>query len=164
MKNKLINTLILLSIGLIIFYIDCATKSLVMGMFENGDGAFYEVNSYLNFVLTYNYGISFGMMNDTFYKQWMFMALTSAIVFVLFVWLLAARDRWVVVSLSIIIGGAVGNIYDRYAYGAVVDFIDFHIGLWHYPAFNIADSSIVSGVMLLMYLTRPRKLEVGKFA
>ena len=71
---------------------------------------------------------------------------------VILVWLLRLkREEWVTaLGLSLVLGGAIGNLVDRVQLGYVVDFVDFHVGGWHYPAFNVADSAITCGVILLI--------------
>jgi signal peptidase II len=71
-------------------------------------------------------------------------------VLILWIWRLNARQRLSAVSLSLIVGGAIGNIIDRLLLGHVVDFIDLYYGDWHWPAFNVADSAIVIGVVLML--------------
>jgi len=75
--------------------------------------------------------------------------MAGAMSVVLLVWLRKAEQPLLRVALGLVIGGAIGNMIDRMAYGAVADFFDFHLGGWHWPAFNIADSGIVVGVALL---------------
>jgi len=107
---------------------------------------------FFNIVLVHNRGISFGMLsNMQAFMPFILGILTSIITIILLFWLIKANEKSVIISLTFIIGGALGNIIDRYAYGAVIDFLDFHIGDWHYPAFNIADSSIFIGVALFFF-------------
>ncbi len=68
----------------------------------------------------------------------------------LLIWMRFAETRLLSVALGLVAGGALGNVIDRILYGAVVDFLDFHIGDWHWPAFNVADSAITVGVVLLI--------------
>ena len=111
------------------------------------------VTSFLNFILTLNKGISFSLL--TFDKKSMTWLLTVVIVLItgFFIkWMWETKQRFMKLCLSLICAGAIGNLMDRFRFGAVVDFIDFHIGDWHWPAFNIADSAVCIGaVMLLVY-------------
>jgi signal peptidase II len=107
---------------------------------------------FLNFVLVYNRGVSFGMFGAA--PQWMPWVLTVfalAIAVGLGIWLRRAGDNWLAAGLGLVIGGAVGNVVDRLRFGAVVDFIDVHAAGWHWPAFNVADSAITAGVALLLF-------------
>src|SRR5947208_2846534 len=101
------------------------------------------VLSYFNIVLVFNKGVSFGMLSGA--AEWMPLALTvflSFIVLLLIMWLVRANETSVVVVLGFVIGGAIGNLIDRVRVGSVTDFLDFHVGNYHWPAFNIADSAI----------------------
>lgn len=113
-----------------------------------------EVLPHFNLILVYNTGAAFSFLSDAGgWQRWLFVALAVGVTGVLSVWLarLDRTDRLGAVSLALIIGGAVGNLVDRIAYGKVVDFIDVY---WdaslHWPAFNIADSAISVGVVLLL--------------
>ena len=98
-----------------------------------------------------NYGISFGMLNALPHGQWILSIVALIIVGILLIWLRKAKERLVALALSLIIGGAVGNIIDRIRLGAVSDFLDFHFSGYHWPAFNAADSFICIGVAILLY-------------
>ena len=80
----------------------------------------------------------------------LFSVVAAAIVTVLTYWLSRVESPLLAGAISLIIGGAVGNVIDRIRFGAVVDFLDFHIGSWHWPAFNIADSAICVGVAVML--------------
>ena len=111
-----------------------------------------NIFAFFSIVLVHNRGISFGMLSDMQeFVPIVLGILTSTITIILLLWLIKATEKIVIISLSFIIGGAIGNIIDRYAHGSVVDFLDFHIGNLHYPAFNIADSSIFIGVALFFF-------------
>ncbi len=106
---------------------------------------------FLNLVMVWNEGVSFGMMeqsSDT--GRWLLIALSLIIVLWFSTWLFRTSSRVQSIGIAMVIGGALGNIIDRLRFGAVIDFIDFHIGAWHYPAFNVADSCICLGVGLLI--------------
>ena len=98
-------------------------------------------------------GAAFSFRSDAGgWQRWFFIVLASAVSLVLLVWLLRLpRREWVTgLGLSLVLGGALGNLVDRIQLGYVVDFIDVHFGDWHYPAFNVADSGITCGVILLL--------------
>ena len=164
MKTKLIHFLILCVVGFTTFYLDFLTKNNVLEYFSDKETYFLEITPYFNIILAYNRGVSFGMLNDTTYSQWFFIAMSCSLVFLMLCWFLASKDLRTVIPLALIIGGAIGNILDRFTHGAVVDFLDFHIGLWHYPAFNIADAAICVGVFILIFFATPKTTEIGKFA
>lgn len=112
-----------------------------------------EVTSFLNFVMVWNRGVSFGMFNNVQvapYQPLILITLSIVIVIGLLFWLRKASNCLQVGALGLIIGGAIGNVIDRAIYGAVADFFDFHIADKHWPAFNIADSAICVGVFLLV--------------
>ena len=78
-------------------------------------------------------------------------SITKVVVLALFIWLIRSSNALIIFGLTIVISGAVSNIIDRIIYGAVIDFLDFHIAGVHWPAFNLADSLIVMGVIILLY-------------
>lgn len=113
----------------------------------------HEVFSWLNMTLMHNYGAAFSFLSSAGgWQRWFFIILASSVSIVLLVWLVRLpRREWVTgLGLALVLGGAIGNLVDRIRLGYVVDFIDFHIGGWHYPAFNVADSAITCGVILLL--------------
>ena len=112
-----------------------------------------EVFSWLNITLAHNYGAAFSFLSDAGgWQRWFFITLAMVVSVVLLVWLLRLpRQEWRTgLGLALVLGGAIGNLVDRVTLGYVVDFIDVHYGGWHYPAFNVADSSITCGVILLL--------------
>ncbi len=113
----------------------------------------WEITPFLDLVVVWNRGVSFGLLggNDGEVQRWGLVALAAGVAAVLAVWLARGVDdrlqRW---SLRLIVAGAIGNAIDRVVHGAVVDFLDFHYAGWHWPAFNVADSAIVVGAVLLV--------------
>ena len=108
---------------------------------------------HLNLTLTYNRGAAFSFLSDQGgWQRWFFSVLAMVVTLVLIVWLrqLDRANRWTAISLSLIIGGAVGNLIDRLLFGHVIDFIDLYYGQWHWPAFNVADSAITVGVVMML--------------
>ncbi len=106
---------------------------------------------FFDLVLTWNRGISFGMFNSgSPYNNWLLSAVALIIVAVLGVWLKRAEAKLTATALGLIIGGAIGNVIDRVHLGAVIDFLDLHLAGYHWPAFNIADSAITIGAILLI--------------
>jgi signal peptidase II len=105
---------------------------------------------WLNLVLTWNHGISFGLFAGAA-APFILMAVSLLVVAALVVWMVRDPRPIAVVSLGLVIGGALGNAIDRLRVGAVADFIDFHVAAWHFPwAFNVADSAISVGVTLIL--------------
>ena len=112
-----------------------------------------EIFSWLNITLAHNYGAAFSFLSDAGgWQRGFFIVLASVVSVVLLVWLLRLpRAEWRTgLGLALVLGGAIGNLIDRVQLGYVVDFIDVHFRGWHYPAFNVADSAITCGVILLL--------------
>ena len=128
--------------------IDQLTKAAVLNHFAGRfPGDREVVTSFFNLALTYNRGISFGLFNEgAGVNALIFSLAAAAIVGVLVFWLSRVTSPFLGIAIGLIIGGAIGNVIDRIRLGAVVDFLDFHLGTLHWPAFNIADSAICIGV------------------
>lgn len=112
-----------------------------------------RVDSFLNLTLVYNRGAAFGFLsNESGWQNLFFIGIAAAIIISIIGFLLRARhkDRLMVTALMLVLGGALGNLVDRLRLGEVVDFIDFHIGSWHWYTFNLADSAITIGATLLV--------------
>lgn len=110
-----------------------------------------EVLPVFNLVLGWNRGVSFGLFSgDSPILVWVLVALALAIVAVLVAWLRRAEGWWMVAAIGIVIGGALGNVVDRLRFGAVADFLDFHLGGYHWPVFNVADTGITVGAAVLV--------------
>lgn len=110
------------------------------------------VFSWLNLVLVWNKGVTFGMLNrgGQHYMPYVLIGVAAIILFLLGRWLWRTSSTAVSLALGGIMGGAIGNVIDRARYGAVVDFLDFHYANYHWYAFNVADAAIVLGVSLLL--------------
>ena len=109
------------------------------------------VTSFFNLVLVWNRGVSFGMFNDAGSAgPWILSGLAIAVVVGLLFWLRQAEGWRSVTALGLVIGGAIGNVIDRFRFGAVVDFLDVHVAGYHWPAFNVADAAICIGAGLLL--------------
>ncbi len=109
------------------------------------------ITSFLNIVFVYNRGISFGLFHNgnALTSVVVFMLIISAVIFV-FIWLLKAKNTTERFALASILGGALGNIVDRIFRDGVVDFIDFYVQGWHWPAFNCADAFIFIGAAVII--------------
>ena len=109
------------------------------------------VTFFFDLVLSWNTGISFGLLaGNPELGRWLFVAVAGAITVGLLAWLARVERGMLGLAIAIIIGGAVGNIIDRVRFGAVVDFLYFHLGDYDFPAFNLADSAITIGVALIL--------------
>lgn len=111
-----------------------------------------KVTDFLNWFLIYNPGAAFSFLSQAGGWQRWFFTVIGIVAAIVIIWLLQknTHDRPFCLALSLILGGAIGNVLDRLLYGAVVDFIDVHYDGWHWPAFNIADSAISIGATLIV--------------
>lgn len=137
--------------GLIIVS-DQLTKMWVLDSFTSHSSP--VIPGFFNLVLVRNTGAAFGMLSNLppFWRQLLFIsiAVTALIVMVFMQRRMGQENPLYAVSFGLISGGAIGNVIDRLRWGSVVDFLDFHIGSWHWPAFNVADSGITIGVGLFL--------------
>ena len=134
------------------FLLDQATKLSALEALGRGD--VYAVLPIFNLRLSFNQGISFSLFTETFTGRPVMLAgITLAVTALLGILLVRSTTRLEAVALGLIIGGALGNVLDRLRIGAVVDFLDFHVWGFHWPAFNLADSAIVIGVIALVATT-----------
>lgn len=116
-------------------------------------GGTLEVTPFFNLVEVWNYGVSFGLMKDLAYGQWLLSGVSFCIIGIMFFLLHKAKDKISTIAFSLIIGGGLGNVLDRITLGAVADYLDFHALDYHWPAFNFTDVAIVSGVFLLIFVS-----------
>jgi signal peptidase II len=132
--------------------LDQLSKAAVLAYFAGRALGEHEVvTSFFNLTLTYNRGISFGLFNGgAGLNALVFSLAAAAIVAALVFWLSRVESPFLAVAIGLIIGGAAGNVIDRIRFGAVVDFLDFHVGALHWPAFNVADSAICIGVAAML--------------
>ena len=130
--------------------VDFMTKWLILN-FVMVPPRTIAIAPFFNLTLGFNSGVSFGMFHDFFVEQLLLLAgITVVVAAGLFVWAVRTAKRIETFALGLIAGGAVGNVVDRVRQGAVTDFLDFHVGDWHWPAFNTADVTIVIGVVLMV--------------
>ena len=142
--------LLWIGIAALIVVADQFTKVLVLGSFQYGESL--PITSFFNLVRVHNLGAAFSFLADAGgWQRWFFTGLGTVAALVM-VWLLRAHagQRLFCSAISFILGGAVGNVIDRLMHGYVVDFLDFYWGRWHFPAFNLADSAITLGAILLI--------------
>lgn len=111
-----------------------------------------EILPVFRLVMVWNYGISFGMFADAGdMRRWLLIAVALGITAAMLVWMWKTRHTLLSLALGLVVGGALGNVIDRLRWGAVADFFYFHYEEWYWPAFNIADSSIFIGVVILCW-------------
>jgi signal peptidase II len=133
-----------------VLVLDQLSKQWILARFS-AVGQFLRVTDFFDIVLVANRGVSFGLFNNgAAINAIVFSLLAAAIVAALVVWLFRAKGYLLPAAIGLVIGGAVGNVSDRLRLGAVVDFLDFHLGAWHWPAFNVADAAICIGVGLML--------------
>jgi signal peptidase II len=141
----------LLWLSAVVIVLDQVSKFWIMATFDD-----YEVLTVLpvfNLTLVYNTGAAFSFLSDAGgWQRWFFIAVASVISVVMVVWLhqLRPHERLTGYALALVIGGAVGNLIDRIWLGKVVDFLQWHWQQWYWPSFNLADSAITLGVVLLL--------------
>lgn len=141
----------LLWLSAVVILLDQVSKLWIMATFDE-----YEVLTVLpvfNLTLVYNTGAAFSFLSDAGgWQRWFFISVASIISVVMVVWLrqLRPHERLTGYALALVIGGAVGNLIDRIWLGKVVDFLQWHWQQWYWPSFNLADSAITLGVMLLL--------------
>jgi signal peptidase II len=137
-------------IALLVIILDQLTKFVTLSQIAQHSSR--RITSFLNWVLVYNPGAAFSFLADGGgWQKWFFIGIGSVAVLVM-LWLLKRHSNQGIFcfSIALILGGAIGNLIDRFAYGAVVDFIDVYYLQYHWPAFNIADSAITLGTSLLI--------------
>lgn len=140
-----------LSIALIVLVLDLSSKYWVESALEFGQKI--PLTGFFNLVLTYNPGAAFSFLSEeSGWQRWFLSGVAgSAALLIVFLLNKYKHEKLFCMSLSLILGGALGNLYDRVTLGHVVDFLDFYIGTYHWPAFNIADSAIFIGAALMIY-------------
>jgi len=139
-----------LIMALVVVVVDQFTKFAATFWLSQGP---VEVLPFLNFSLVHNTGAAFGFLSSAGGWQNIFfigVALLACVVVFVMLRKVAASDRFMAVSLSLILGGAIGNLIDRLIHGYVIDFIDFYIQTWHFWTFNVADAAISIGAVLLV--------------
>jgi len=151
-NRKLIDSgLFWLWITVLVVALDQVTKVIAensMALYES-----VPVMPYFNFTLAYNTGAAFSFLADASgWQRWLFAVIAVVVSVFITGWLLRLRreQKWLGVSLALVLGGAIGNVWDRITLGHVIDFIDVYYQDWHWPAFNIADSAICVGAAMLV--------------
>lgn len=141
----------LLWLSLVVVVLDQWSKYWIVANFRE-----YEVLTVwpvFNLTLVYNTGAAFSFLSDAGgWQRWFFVSVAVLVSLVMVIWLarLQPRERWTALGLALVVGGAVGNLIDRVVLGKVVDFLQWHWQDWYWPSFNLADSAITLGVILLL--------------
>jgi len=139
-------------LSVLVFVLDQASKFY----FEDALSLYQQIEvipGYFSWTLAYNTGAAFSFLADSSgWQRWLFALIAVGVSGVLVVWLkrLKVDETWLAIALALVLGGALGNLYDRVAYGHVIDFILVHWqSRWYFPAFNLADSAITVGAIML---------------
>ena len=155
MKDQIVNKmfkkhLVDFSTIIFIFLIDRVSKLLVISSQETYEQYGISITSFLNFNLIWNEGIAFGLFSfdEKFYYN--LLTIIICLVILIIIWLMLKSKGFEKISFLLIIGGSLGNIYDRFYYSAVPDFIDIHINNFHWFIFNVADIFITIGIIFLI--------------
>ena len=148
-----------LALAVLVILLDQLTKLLIVGQYPLGWGQ--PLTSFFNLVRVHNTGAAFSFLaSASGWQRWFFTGL-GVVAAILIVWMLRSHpgQKLFGLALSLILGGAIGNVIDRLMYGYVVDFLDFHWSGWHFPAFNLADSALTlgAGCLLLDEFLRVRR-------
>ena len=149
-SNSLANMLQWLGLAFMIVLVDQFTKTLIVSYYELGDST--SINDFFNIVRVHNKGAAFSFLAQAGGWQHWFFTTLGCVAAVFMVWLLYAHAGQGLFSFAVscILGGAIGNVIDRFIHGYVVDFLDFHWRGMHFPAFNMADSAITLGAACLI--------------
>lgn len=141
--------LIIFSIIIFIFFLDLITKNYALSSLIINHSI--SINNFLNFTLAFNHGAAFSFLSNAGGWQRWFFIIFSVIVILIITYILVKEKNSKYIAFSFVIGGAIGNLYDRILYGYVIDFIEFHYNSFYWPIFNIADIAISIGIILLLY-------------
>lgn len=150
MKNEARGMLPWLWLTVLVLILDQVTKYVATAMLQMYQPV--KVLPVFNFTLAHNTGAAFSFLSEAGgWQRWLFalIALFTSLAIVYWLSKLPKGESWTALSLSLILGGALGNLYDRVAYGYVIDFLDFYWGMAHFPAFNVADSAITVGAVVM---------------
>ncbi|WP_373492378.1 signal peptidase II [Parasphingorhabdus sp.] len=141
-----------LIIAFLIFFLDQASKFVVMQLLQLPARGQIELIPFFNLTWAENYGVSMGFLTaSTDFQRWALVALTGLIGFAVFLWMNREKAKWDIIALGMVLGGAMGNIVDRARLGYVADFADLHIGEFRpFLIFNVADACISIGVVILL--------------
>ena len=139
-----------LPIALLVLLLDQATKWLML-LVVMAPPRIIEVTGFFNLVLAWNTGVSFSAFAGSGPAgRWILVGVAVVICGFVLAWMGRTQRRLLIAGFAVIVGGALGNVIDRVIHGAVVDFLDFHLAGWHWPAFNLADTAITLGVVAII--------------
>ena len=141
--------LIIFAIIFFTFFLDLLTKNYAVNNLLLNHSVI--INAFLNFTLAFNYGAAFSFLSDAGGWQRWFFVIFSMVVISFIAYILIKDKDSEYIAYSFIFGGALGNLYDRFLLGYVIDFIEFHYNNFYWPIFNIADIAISIGIILLLY-------------
>lgn len=140
------------SVALITLILDQATKVYTLFVYDLPLKEPVEFSPFINLIVVWNRGISYGLFQqNSDLGRWMLIVVSILAAIGLSIWIRRTSGKLLAISLGLIVGGAIGNVIDRLAYGAVFDFIQLYIGTWSWYVFNVADAAIVAGVVGLLY-------------
>ncbi|MDX1353622.1 MAG: signal peptidase II [Thiomicrorhabdus sp.] len=155
-------------LAILVIVLDQLTKYIAVSNLTFGEPV--AVMPYLNWTLVYNYGAAFSFLADMGgWQRWFFAGLALVVSAILLFWLskLPSKITAEVWGINLVLGGAIGNVIDRFLAGRVTDFVDFYIGTWHYATFNVADIAITLGAGLLIlaeFFLKPKKTKQAEVA
>ena len=159
-KNSILNLIIVLTI----FFLDRFSKIYVISQNEKNFSPDLFLSKYLNITLIWNEGIAFGLLSFNDGHLYNFLSLLIAVIIIIIFFMVLSSQGVKKYSLLMVLGGALGNLYDRIFFKAVPDFIDFHIGNFHWFIFNVSDIFISLGVLFLIFfeLTNNQKNNINE--
>ncbi len=145
-------------LAVLVIALDLGTKALASAMLTYANPV--PVMPLFNLTLLHNTGAAFSLLADAAgWQRWFFVALAAVVSVLLVIWMksLKANETWIAVAIALILGGALGNVYDRVVHGYVVDFLHFYWRDYHFPAFNLADTAITlgAGMMIVDMFRKP---------
>ena len=147
---------------LAIFFFDRITKVYLLNLQENGTDIDFYINSFLNFYLVWNTGVGFGLASMETGIYYHILTLIILIINIALIYFLIKAKGVYIYLFSIIIGGSLGNLFDRIYYYAVPDFIDLHLGSYHWFIFNVADIFISAGIIGLLFVELMKKEKISR--
>ncbi|MGY5452291.1 signal peptidase II [Agarivorans sp. MS3-6] len=138
-------------LSVLVFAVDQITKLAIAKTFDLYESV--AITPFFNLVSVRNYGAAFSFLSDAGgWQRWFFTAIALLVSGLLLWWMkqTPAKQKWQAIAYALVLGGALGNVFDRVVFGYVIDFLDFYVGSYHWPSFNVADSAICVGAVLLV--------------